>query len=92
MTALQAYKEYGRKYYSMKNVGNNVTLKNSMGLKVTVSKNSRVYHRGRGRFGIYSAKRDMDKISKGATSLGGKGAIGSGPYRHTSDYKRKTCR
>lgn len=89
MTAQQAVKEYGKRFKSIKQIGNNVTIKNSMGKKVTLSKNTKVYHRGRGRFGIYSATADAKRISRGATTLGGKGAVGAGPYRHTSDYKRK---
>jgi len=89
MTAQQAVKEYGTRFKSIEQTGNNVTLKNSMGKKVTVSKNTKVYHRGKGRFGIYSVSGDAKRISRGATTLGGKGAIGSGPYRHTSDYKKK---
>ena len=89
MTAQQAVIEYGKRFKSIKRIGNNVTMKNSMGKKITVSKNTRVYHRGRGNFGIYSAKRDANRISRGATTLGGRGAIGGGPYRQTSDYKRR---
>ena len=89
MTAQQAVKEYGKRFKSVKKVGNNVILKNSMGKKITVSKNTKVYHRGHGRFALYSATADMKRISMGATTLGGKGAMGSGPYRQTSDYKKK---
>ena len=89
MTAQRAVKEYGKRFKSIKLSGNNVTIKNSMGAKVTVSKNTRVYHRGRGNFGIYSTRRDMDKVSRGATALRGKGTVGSGSYRHTSDYKKR---
>lgn len=81
MTAQQAVKEYRTRFKSIKRIGNNVTLKNSMGAKTTVSKNTKVYHRGRGNFGIYSAAMDAKRIRRGA--------IGRGPYRHTSDYKRK---
>lgn len=89
MTAQQAAIEYGKRFKSIKRIGNTVTLKNSMGKKVTVSKNTRVYHRGRGNFGIYLAAVDAKRICWGATTLGGRGAIGGGPYRHTSDYRRR---
>ena len=86
MTAQEAAKQYR----GPKKKGNTVTLKNSSGKSRKVGKNQRVYHRGKGRFAEYSAKRDSKKISRGATALGGKGAVGSGAYRHTSDYKRKS--
>lgn len=85
MTAQEAAKEYK----GPRKKGNTITLKNSSGKSRVVGKNSRVYHRGKGNFAEYSAKRDSKKISRGATTLGGKGAVGSGSYRHTSDYKRK---
>ena len=88
MTALQAENEYGRRFKSVKKKGNTITLKNSSGKTRDVGKNSKVYHRGKGNFAEYSTKRDSTKISRGATSLGGKGAVGSGGYRHTSDYRR----
>jgi len=80
MTAQQAYKEYG--FSSMKSSGNKITLKNSDGKTVSVGKNIKVYHRGHGRFGLYSAARDAKRYSKGARTFN---PVGTGPYRHTSD-------
>ena len=85
MSAQEALKEYDRG--SKK--GNTITLKNSSGKRRQVDKNARVYHRGKGNFAEYSAKRDSDIVARGATTLGGKGAVGRGPYRHTSDYNRR---
>lgn len=89
MSAQQAKETYGTKYKSIRKVGNTVVLNNSNGKEMTVGKNARVYHRGRGKFAAYSTSRDAQKVSRGATTLGGKGAVGSGSYRHTSDYKKK---
>ena len=88
MSAGQAKKEYGGKYKSIKTKGSSITLKNSSGTSRDVGKNQKVYHRGNGNFAEYSTARDMKKISRGATTLSGKGAVGSGGYRHTSDYKK----
>jgi len=82
MTAQQAIKEYGKRFKSIKLHGNNVSLKNSMGKTITVSKNTKVYHRGNGEFGVYSATADAKRYSKGAHTLN---PVGRGPYRHTSD-------
>lgn len=90
MTAQQAKKEYGGKYNSIKKSGNSVSLKNSSGKNRKVGKNSKVYHRGKGKFAEYSTARDSKRISRGATTLGGKGAVGRGPYRQTSDYSKRS--
>lgn len=82
MTAQQAAKQYGNKYKSITKQGNTVTMKNSAGRSVTVGKNTKVYHRGHGRFGTYSATRDAKRFSKGAKTLQ---PVGTGAYRHTSD-------
>jgi len=52
MTAQQAKKELGKKVKTIKKSGNSITLRNSSGNEVSVSKNTQVYHRGRGKFGI----------------------------------------
>jgi len=82
MTAQQAAKEYN----GVTIRGNKVSLKNSDGRKVTVGKNDKVYHRGKGNFGRYSTARDAKRLSRGATNLSK--PVGSGPYRQTSDYKK----
>lgn len=90
MTAQQAVKEYGSTYASIKMRGNTVTLRNSNGRSITVSKNTKVYHRGRGKFGVYSTARDVRRLSRGATNLSR--PVGTGVYRHTSDYSKKKRR
>jgi len=87
MTAQQAAKIYGSTYRSIKKRGNTVSLRNSDGRSISVSKNTKVYHRGKGRFGVYSAARDAKRLSRGATNLSK--PVGTGAYRHTSDYSRK---
>lgn len=82
MTAQKAAKQYGNKYKSIKKSGNNVSMKNSDGRSVSVGKNTKVYHRGHGNFGSYSATRDAKRFSKGAKTLK---PVGTGAYRHTSD-------
>lgn len=79
MSAQQAKKKYGSSFKSIKKSGNNVTLKNSSGKKVSVSKNTEVYHRGHGDFGIYGHARDAARYKRGARDRVGKGA-----YRQTS--------
>ena len=81
-TAQQAAKEHK----GVTKRGNKVSLKNSDGRRVTVGKNYLGYHRGKGKFGRYSTKADAKRVSRGATSL--TKPVGSGPYRHTSDYKK----
>ena len=78
MTAQQASK----KYKGVTRKGNTVSLKNSDGRRITVGKNTRVYHRGNGNFGQYSASRDAKRFSKGAKTLK---PVGTGRYRQTSD-------
>jgi len=82
MTAQQAHKEYGSMFKSIKKSGNKITLKNSDGNTVSIGKNTKVYHRGHGRFGLYSTARDAKRFSKGARTLK---PVGTGAYRHTSD-------
>lgn len=84
MTAQQASKTHKGRGITKK--GNKVSLKNSDGRRVTVGKNDKVYHRGKGKFGRYSTKADAKRVSRGATNLSK--PVGSGPYRHTSDYKK----
>src|SRR6056297_559992 len=87
MTAQQAKKEYGKKYKSIKSKGNSVTLKNSEGKKTTVGKNAKVYHRGKGNFGVYSQAKDKKVSASGVNQRFGKGSygVGTGSYRHTHD-------
>jgi len=90
MTAQQAKIMYGGKFKSMKQKGSTVSLKNSMGKVINVSKNTKVYHRGKGKFGIYSAtedakrsarKRNVNRLPPKAR----KTTVGYGAYRHTHD-------
>jgi len=87
MTAQQAAKEYGKRFRSIKKSGSDVILKNSMGNEITVPKNTKVYHRGKGCFGLFSQRRDSKQSAKGLGQRFGKGsyAIGTGAYRHTHD-------
>ena len=78
MSAQQAKKEYGSNFKSIKKSGNRVILKNSSGKKVSVSKNTEVYHRGHGEFGLYGHSRDAHRYKKGARDR-----VGKGGYRHT---------
>ena len=66
MTAQQAAKAHKGRGITKK--GNKVSLKNSDGRRVTVGKNDKVYHRGKGKFGRYSTKADAKRVSRGATS------------------------
>jgi len=77
MSAQQAKREYPH-LRSIKKSGNNVTLKNSAGKKVRVSKNTEVYHRGHGRFGIYSHAEDAARYKRGSRDR-----VGKGGYRQT---------
>jgi signal peptidase I len=79
MTAQQAKREY-KKFRSIKKRGNTITLKNSSGEKVTVNKNARVYHRGHGKFGLYSNADDAKRYKPGAIDR-----VGKGSRRHTHD-------
>lgn len=78
MSAQQAKKEYGSHFKSIKKSGSNITLKNSTGKKVSVSKNTKVYHRGHGEFGLYSHSDDAARYKRGARDR-----VGKGGYRHT---------
>jgi len=84
MTAQQAAKEYKQ----VEKRGNMVFLKNSTGKNISVSKNTKVYHRGNGKFGLYSSTRDKKRASKGLNQLSPKTKsykVGKGGYRHTKD-------
>ena len=82
MSAQEAKKEYS-KIRSIKKRGNNITLKNSQGNKVSVSKNTRVYHRGHGKFGIYSHARDEARYNpRSLHNRRGEGRVGKGSNRH----------
>lgn len=82
MTAQEAKKEY-TKVRSITKKGNNITLKNSVGKKTTVSKNTRVYHRGHGNFGIYSNARDRARYNpRSLHNSKGEGRVGKGSNRH----------
>lgn len=82
MSAQEAKKEY-TKIRSIKKKGNNITLKNSAGKKTTVSKNTRVYHRGHGNFGIYSNAVDKARYNRRSLhNVRGEGRVGKGPDRH----------
>lgn len=84
MSAQQAKKEYGKDFKSIKKSGSNITLKNSAGKKVSVSKNTKVYHRGHGDFGIYSHAEDNDRYNpRSLHNRKGEGRVGKGSYRHT---------
>ena len=78
MTAQQAKKEMGDICNSIKKKGNQVTMRNGQGKKVTVSKNKEVYHRGHCRFGVYSESLDKARGS-------GKDKLGKGNRRQTHD-------
>ena len=65
MTAKQAAKIYGSKF-SIREVGNVVMLKNSDGRTVQVPKSQKVYHRTKGKFGIYTTAADIKRRSGGA--------------------------
>ena len=91
MTAKQAVKKYGKKYKSIREVGSVVMLKNSDGRIVQVPKGQSVYHRTKGKFGIYTTEADIKRRSEGAGAKVKK-PIGSGPYRHTDDRKAKPIR
>ncbi len=78
MSAQQAKRVYGAYFKSIQKSGNRVILKNSSGKKVSVSKNTEVYHRGHGEFGIYSHAEDAARYKRGA-----KDRVGKGGYRHT---------
>lgn len=83
MSAQHAKKEYP-KIKSIRKSGNNVTLKNSGGKQVTVSKNTRVYHRGHGKFGIYSQSEDKARYDpRSLHNRKGEGRVGKGANRHT---------
>jgi len=83
MTAQQAKKEYP-KMKSITKSGNNITMKNSSGKKVTVSKNTRVYYRGKGKFGVYSRAEDNARYNRRSLhNRKGEGRVGKGANRHT---------
>ena len=84
MSANEAVKEYGHRFRGMRRVGGKVKLKNSSGKTVTVPKSKPVYHRGRGKFGIYSPARDAKRKGKGYTP---KNKTGRGKYRQTDDRR-----
>jgi hypothetical protein len=86
MTAKQAAKIYGGKY-SIRSVGKVVMLKNSDGRTVQVKPSHKVYHRGNGKFGLYTTEADQKRRSSGAGK--GKNPVGAGAYRHTNDRKKK---
>lgn len=81
--AKTAFNVYGDKYPSMKKKGDKIELKNSSGRKVRVDEDDRVYHRGRGNFGLYTTDADRARHSKRS-----KDYVGTGRYRHTDDRKR----
>lgn len=85
MTAKNAKKEYGYLDSILRN-GNRVSLLNTDGRRVTVPDNQDVYHRGDGRFGIYSTDLDRKRLSRGASSHD---KVGTGIYRHWSDERKK---
>ena len=80
MSAQQAKKEYGTKFRSIRKKGSEISLKNSQGKKISVNKNTKVYHRGKGNFGVYSRSGDAARHRRGA-----KDRIGKGGMRHTHD-------
>lgn len=80
MTAQQAAKEYGGSCKSIRKHGNEVTLKNGQGRKVTIPKNKEVYHRGGCDFGVYSESTDHARHKRGA-----KERVGRGSSRHKHD-------
>lgn len=84
MTASQAKKTY--KGMGIKSKGGKVQLKNSSGKTVNVQGNTKVYHRGNGKFGLYTETRDKKRRSAGYTT---KNKVGSGRYRQTNDKRRK---
>ena len=88
MTAAQAVTKYGSKY-SIRKVGSMVMLKNSDGRTVQVKPSHKVYHRGSGKFGLYTTEADMRRRSSGSK---GKQVVGTGKYRHTSDFKGKAVK
>ena len=85
LTAGNAAKKYKGK--GIKRSGSKVTLKNSSGKKVTVQSGANVYHRGKGKFGIYSTTRDANRFEEG-TPRGKTNRIGTGSYRQTDDRRR----
>jgi hypothetical protein len=84
MTASDAKKTYKGK--GIKSEGGKISIKNSSGNRVKVQGNTKVYHRGKGKFGLYTETRDKKRSSRGATS---RDKVGSGRYRQTSDRRRK---
>jgi len=84
MTAKQAANIYGKKY-SIREVGKVVMLRNSDGRTVQVPKGQLVYHRTKGKFGIYTKEADQKRRSGGAGKR--PKPVGTGRYRHTDDVK-----
>lgn len=84
MTAGQAKKTYKGK--AIKKAGSKISIKNSSGNRVKVASNTKVYHRGNGNFGLYTATADKKRSSSGSTK---KEKVGSGRYRQTNDRRRK---
>ncbi|WP_321417215.1 hypothetical protein [uncultured Methanomethylovorans sp.] len=84
ITASNAKKAYKNK--GVKPEGSNVSLKNSSGKRVKVAGNAKVYHRGKGNFGLYTETADKKRISSGSTP---KDKVGSGRYRQANDRRRR---
>jgi hypothetical protein len=87
MKARKAMSHY--RFSDMDLYGDSVALKNTDGRKVVVSADQEVYHRGKGKFGIYEELRDAHRKSKGYNPRVPRGKIGDGKNRHKSDKRKK---
>lgn len=90
MTAQEAYMEYGSQYAIYQLPNDLIQLRNSAGHRMTVHRNTKVYHRGNGRFAKYSEIRDLryNKARKqtGWNHDGNKPPVGA--RRHQGDTRR----
>lgn len=91
MTAQEALKEYGHQFDSIRSVDGLIELRNSYGRKMRVRPQTRVYHRGHGRFAKYSELRDL-RFNRARKQLGWKHDESSKPpigkHRHQGDTRR----
>lgn len=90
ITAEQALQEYGSQYRSIRRIDGLIELRNSEGRPMRLRPNTRVYHRGHGRFARYSELRDIryDKARKQSGWNHDDAKPPVGRHRHQGDTRR----